>query len=90
MTYTDETIPTVLPGITRPALLKAVRSGALRGNKVGRRWYFMEEDVVAFIRGSQAAEKHAESIKAVRVSRQSRKSCFTQLASQEDHFAGRA
>lgn len=89
-TYTDKTISALLPGITKPALLSAVRSGKLRGRKAGRRWFFLEEDVRDFIRGDESKSAHRNNLKTIRTERQSRKNRFQDLASQEDHFAGTA
>ena len=45
--------------ITQTTLLKLVRGGGLKGNKVGRNYRFLKEDLDRFIRGETDGVKAA-------------------------------
>jgi excisionase family DNA binding protein len=45
--------------ITQTTLLKLVREGGLKGNKVGRNYRFLKEDLDRFIRGETEEQKAA-------------------------------
>lgn len=45
--------------ITQTTLLKLVREGGLKGNKVGRNYRFLKEDLDKFIRGETEKVKAA-------------------------------
>jgi len=40
--------------VSSKTVLALARSGALPGEKVGRAWRFLRDDVLAFVRGSDA------------------------------------
>ncbi|KPL05588.1 MAG: hypothetical protein AMJ73_00215 [candidate division Zixibacteria bacterium SM1_73] len=42
--------------ISKVTALKLVQSGKIRGQKIGRRWWINEEDLVAFLEGKSESE----------------------------------
>ena len=42
--------------ISKVTALKLVQSGRIKGQKIGRRWWINEEDLVAFLEGKSGSE----------------------------------
>lgn len=42
--------------ISKVTALKLVQSGKIKGQKIGRRWWINEEDLVAFLEGKSESE----------------------------------
>jgi excisionase family DNA binding protein len=42
--------------ISKVTALKLVQSGRIKGQKIGRRWWINEEDLVAFLEGKSESE----------------------------------
>lgn len=42
--------------ISKVTALKLVQSGRVKGQKIGRRWWINEEDLVAFLEGRREGE----------------------------------
>ena len=42
--------------ISKVTALKLVQSGRIKGQKIGRRWWINEEDLVAFLEGKTESE----------------------------------
>ncbi|MFQ6109516.1 MAG: helix-turn-helix domain-containing protein [Candidatus Aminicenantales bacterium] len=42
--------------ISKVTALKLIQSGRIRGQKIGRRWWVNEEDLVAFLEGRSKEE----------------------------------
>lgn len=42
--------------ISKVTALKLVQSGRIKGQKIGRRWWINEEDLVAFLEGRSESE----------------------------------
>jgi len=42
--------------ISKVTALKLVQSGRIKGQKIGRRWWINEEDLVAFLEGKRESE----------------------------------